>query len=167
MYSKGHAGLTLLITSLLMIPFGINETALIIIVFSTGLSSLPDIDMSLRKYSKLLHHRGPTHSILFALIAGISFGLLLYYGYGTLYGFGIGFITAFWGVISHLIGDMFTYHAFKPLWPFSNKEVALGLCSASDRSVNEGLITLGSAAFIFYLLYNEGIIQEILQSLFS
>ena len=159
MYSKGHFGLTLLITSLSMIPFGYNEMFVIIIFLSAGLSSLPDIDMELRK-KKIsimgkpieIHHRGRTHSILFALIVGVLFGLLFYYGIGTFLWFGVGFVSGFMGVVCHLIGDTFTYHAFKPLWPFSQKEISLGLCYAGDRSVNEGLMGLGFVGFVLYII---------------
>lgn len=162
MYSKGHIGLTLLILSLLMIPFRYSETAIVIILFSAMLSSLPDIDLSLQRFSSRLHHRGPTHSILFAAMVGISFGLLLYYSHQTLGWFGIGFLSGFMGVVSHLIGDMLTYHAFKPLWPLSDREVALGLCPAGSRTVNEGLMTLGAAAFLLYLLQTTGALSGLI-----
>lgn len=162
MYSKGHAGLTLLLVSILMLPFGETEYALYIIVLSAGLSALPDIDMELRKQVSFIHHRGVTHSILFAIVSGGAFGAIFYHVYQTLSWAGIGFISAFLGVVSHLIGDIFTYHAFKPLWPFSEKAISFGLCSAGDRSVNEGLITVGGIAFIFYYLMVTGVFSSLL-----
>ena len=150
MYSKGHVGLTLLLVSILMLPFGENEYALYIIVLSAGLSALPDVDMEWRKHLSFVHHRGVTHSILFAVLAGGAFGVIFYFTHQTIIWVGIGFISAFLGVVCHLIGDIFTYHAFKPLWPLSDKEISLGLCSANDKSVNEGLMTVGGIVFIAY-----------------
>ena len=162
MYSKGHSGLTLLLVSLLMLPFGENQNALIIIVLSAGLSALPDIDMELRKKVGFIHHRGVTHSILFAIVSGLVLGGLFFYTHNTLMWAGIGFLSAFFGVVSHLIGDSFTYHAFKPLWPFSDREVHLGICRASDKSVNEGLMTAGGIALIAYYLITTGSIKSFL-----
>lgn len=160
MYSKGHVGLTLLIASIIMMPFGYSENSILIIAFSAGLSVLPDIDMGWRRYG--VHHRGPTHSILFAVICGVLFGFLLHYANETLLWFGIGFVSAFLGVVSHLIGDTFTYHAFKPLWPFSDRAVSLGFCSAGDRSVNEGLMAAGTISLIAYFLVKTGALGGII-----
>ena len=159
MYSKGHAGLTLLLVSILMLPFGDNQNALIVIVLSAGLSALPDIDMELRKQVSFIHHRGVTHSVLFAIVSGLVFSGLFFYSHGTLLWAGMGFLSAFLGVISHLIGDSFTYHSFKPLWPFSEREVSYGFCRANDRSVNEGLMTAGGLALIAYYFISTGSLQ--------
>ncbi|MCD6331030.1 MAG: hypothetical protein J7L80_02380 [Thermoplasmata archaeon] len=43
MHAKGHAGLTLLIFSFLMMPFGSNEVAIVVILSTTAFSSIPDI----------------------------------------------------------------------------------------------------------------------------
>jgi len=164
MYAKGHIGLTLLLVSLLMLPFGENEYALYIIFLSAGLSALPDLDMEWQKHVSFIHHRGITHSILFAVIAGFAFGLLFYYTHQTLLWAGVGFTSGFLGVVCHLIGDIFTYHAFKPLWPLSEKEISFGLCRAGNRSVNEGLMTVGGIVFIAYFLFVSGNLSSLLAS---
>jgi hypothetical protein len=72
MYSKGHTGLTLTIVSLLMLPFGWNDNALIVIGIAAALSALPDIDIKWMRHSLSLgnkkyrvKHRGKvTHSLL-------------------------------------------------------------------------------------------------------
>ena len=69
----------------------------------------------------------------------------------------MGFLSAFLGVVSHLIGDAFTHHAFEPLWPLSDRQVSLGFCSARDRSANEGLMAAGIAAFMAYFLAAAGL----------
>ena len=150
--------MTLLIVSLLMMPFEYNENALYIIVISAGLSVLPDIDMGFRKYG--VKHRGKlTHSLFFAILSGVLFGLLFYYTHRALLWVGIGFLSAFLGVVTHLIGDAFTYHEFMPFWPFWNKRASFGFCRASDRSVNEGLMTAGGLTFAAYLLITTGALK--------
>jgi len=49
MYAEGHAGLTLAISSLLMIPFGDRYETTIFIAVVTLLATLPDIDLSWQK----------------------------------------------------------------------------------------------------------------------
>jgi len=130
-----------------------------LIAFAAGISSLPDIDLEWQKRGFPIHHRGPTHSILFALIVGILLGGLLWYGYHEMSWFVIGFIAGGLGIISHLIGDSFTYMEFKPLWPFSDWAVGSGLVRASNKVVNEGLGTIGGLAFIYYILSGQGSIN--------
>lgn len=157
MYAKGHVGLTLLMLSLLMFPFGGNESTFLLIALASGVSTLPDIDLEWQREGLPVHHRGITHSILFAILIGSLLGGLFYYGYESLPWFVTGFMGGFLGIVSHLIGDSFTFHPFKPLWPFSDIEVAFGLCKASDKKVNENLMAIGGFAFIAYALITFGI----------
>ncbi|RLG33175.1 hypothetical protein DRN98_04295 [Methanosarcinales archaeon] len=150
MYAKGHIGLTLLMLSLLMLPFGANANAFFLIGLASGVSTLPDIDLEWQRSGIPVHHRGVTHSLLFAIMVGTLVGGIFYYGYETPSWFVTGFLGGFLGIISHLIGDSLTSHSFKPLWPFSSIEVGFGLCKASDKSVNENLMILGGLAFILY-----------------
>jgi len=96
-YYKGHAGLTLLLTSLILMPLPPSGFSLQFLVLSTALSTLPDIDLELRRFSRRIHHRGATHSLLFALIAALFFGWLFHHIYGGAYCFLIGFTSALWG----------------------------------------------------------------------
>ena len=148
MHSKGHFGLTLLIMSLLSIPFGTGENyeMFAIILFTSGLSSLPDLDL---KFG--IPHRKYTHNILFALLMGILFGILFGYASGLIYGV-IGFIAGFSGVMLHLLGDVMTYMTFKPFYPFSQKEIAYGFFPAKSKTANDGFFTLGIIAFFGYVL---------------
>lgn len=151
MYSKGHTGLSLLISSLFMFPFGYSEYALFVIFISAALSALPDYDMKWRQYG--IKHRGKhTHSILFAFISGLILGVIFFWAFNTLLWSLIGFSGAFIGVISHLLGDTLTYHAFKPLWPISDREIAYGFCTAKDPKVNELLLIAGVVVFVLYFL---------------
>ena len=157
MYARGHAGLTLLIFSLLMLPFGVNDGAIIVIILATGLSSIPDIDLRFE-----IKHRGFTHNILFALIVGVGFGTIFYIGSGEPLFSLLGFLSGFGGVGSHLMGDVITQMKFKPLWPFSKKEIALKFCYAGDKKVNNGFMTAGLIAFGVYILVGTGALQDII-----
>ena len=147
MHPEGHAGLTLIFFSLLMIPFGLNENTIIIIFLATASSSIPDLDMKWEFFS----HRGPTHSLLFAIIMGIFSGILLFFGTREILWFFIGFTSGFGGVVSHLIGDLLNPMRFKPLWPFSNRELAFDFCRADDKKMNRRLSTVGGLTFLLYL----------------
>jgi len=153
MYIMGHSGLTLLFLSLAMIPFGYGEKRVVVILLAAMLSGLPDIDINLH-----IPHRTYTHSALFALIMGALSGWLFYSGFGDMEWFGAGFAGAFLGILSHLLGDAFTHHSFRPLWPFSHREVALHWFGASNRTVNEGLLSAGGFAFLIYFMATNGLL---------
>ncbi|RLG59520.1 hypothetical protein DRN86_04105, partial [Candidatus Geothermarchaeota archaeon] len=63
-----------------------------------------------------------------------------------------GFIGGFGGTALHLLGDLFTYVPFKPLWPLSNKEISLRLFRADNRLINVLFLGAGFIAFVLYLL---------------
>ena len=153
MNSKGHFGLALLVMSLIMLPFGFlgnNVLIFLIIVLSAGLSALPDIDLQLE-----IQHRGFTHNIFFALIIGILFGIMFGYSSGIWYGI-VGFLGGFMGIMIHLLGDMMTFMEFKPLWPFSQIEVAYGWFYADSQLANKGFFYLGIFAFAGYIMVSSG-----------
>ena len=149
MQAKGHWGLALLILSLMAIPFGINIYIISLIFLTAFLSSIPDIDLKLG-----IGHRKITHTILFAIMAGITYGLL----FGTVtretIWYLIGFLAGFGGVILHLLGDLMTYMAFKPLYPFSSREVAFGWFRSDNIFANQGFFILGWIVFFLYLFNN-------------
>ena len=99
-----------------------------------------------------------------ALITGVVFGAFFWYANATLTWAIMGFISGFMAIVSHMIGDMFTYMAFKPLWPFDHRLISWGFCRASNPAVNEGLATAGSAAFILYILNGTGALTDILSA---
>jgi len=110
-----------------------------------ALSSLPDLDMEFRVYG--IKHRGITHTFLGGVFFGVVFAILMGYVYGGI-GWLMGFIAGFGGTLSHLLGDVFTYSPFKPFYPLSSREVAFGYFKASNKTVNNAMLTLGVIAFI-------------------
>ena len=155
----GHAGLTLILFSFLMMPFGYSVEAILIIGLSTGISLLPDIDL-LCGWS----HRKKTHTISFALIIGLSIAIIFFFYLHDLIFSLAGFIGGFGGVMSHLLGDIFTYKSFTPFAPFSRRKVALKYCRSNNIKINGLLLIGGVIVFIFYLLIATGRLEEIIQN---
>jgi len=106
----------------------------------------PDLDLRFE-----LRHRGFTHTlagaVFFGFVGAAIFGLarLDYAVYGFLGGFG--------GTLAHILGDVFTYMRFRPLWPLSSREVGLGWFRASNERVNRFFAKLGSTCFTLVLVY--------------
>lgn len=159
MHSEGHAGLTLIIFSFLMMPFGYSQNALILIVMAAGLSSLPDIDLKWKN----VKHRGYSHSIGAALIIGLVFGAIFFYGNGLMFGL-LGFLAGFGGTISHLIGDLFTYMKFPIFWPISDRKRSWGWFGSKEN--NEIFLKLGCLSLVLYVLVTNGFFQEVLSGAF-
>ena len=146
MYARGHVGLGFLAVFSTYIILDIKgKDYLVMALLIAGLSTLPDIDLSLE-----IKHRAYTHNILFAIVAGFLTALLFR---STFLGFWKGFAVGFLAVILHILGDILTYAKFKPLWPINGWEVALGLFKSSDRRVNEVLSILGAITMLYYILH--------------
>jgi hypothetical protein len=80
------------------------------------LSIIPDVDIIFDQFSAMELHRGPTHSVVVAIIAFIPF-FIIYRKKALPY-----FIV----LISHsLIGDFFIGGQLMLLWPFSNAKFGL------------------------------------------
>ena len=166
MYKKGHYGVALLTYA----PVGFALVALDapLLAFVTGaamlwLAMLPDVDHRL----PLIEHRGPTHSLLFAVLVGLVFagaGYLLGAPAAlasllggdslgawagptarlrlTAFGFFVGFVSVF----AHLLGDALTPAGVNFLWPLSRREFSIGLTRADSTAWNYGLLVLGVLA---------------------
>jgi inner membrane protein len=156
----GHAGLTLIIFSFLMMPFGYRFESIIIIIVATALSSIPDIDLICG-----WKHRDKTHNIGFGLLVGVGIAIIFFYTMHDIVMALTGFIAGFGGVISHLLGDIITYKSFAPLAPFSKRKIGLKYCKADDKKVNIGLVIGGTLAFTLYMLVVTGNLEVIIQNL--
>ncbi|MFC5973035.1 metal-dependent hydrolase [Halomarina salina] len=111
-----------------------------------ALARLPDVDLRI----PLLRHRGPTHSLAFALLVGATLA-----GVATLAVTRLppslavqwlvpfaGFVGAF-GVTTHLLADWLTPSGVPLLWPLSGRRFSLGVTRASSTVANWGLLALG------------------------
>ena len=66
---------------------------------------------------------------------------------------GFFFWGGFGGTLAHILGDVFTYMRFRPLWPLSSREVGLGWFRAINERVNRFFAKLGSSCFTLVLVY--------------
>jgi membrane-bound metal-dependent hydrolase YbcI (DUF457 family) len=150
MHKEGHAGLSLILFSPFIMLFNALNADLSYILITAllmvGLSSIPDLDLQWE-----IQHRGITHTIVFGLAVGIIFSLILGYAMGLL-GVLMGFVSGFGATVSHLLGDALTYSPFKPFYPFSEKEIAYGVCSSGNKAANQALMTAGIALFVLSLI---------------
>lgn len=84
--------------------------------------TIPDLDVFIRAYNDPIHgallHRGFSHSIIFALIAGPLLGYLIYRIYRRKHELKIWVWVAFMAIITHPMLDIFTSYGTQFFWPF-------------------------------------------------
>jgi len=151
MHRDGHIGMSLLAYSpLLLITTALGYSSLAVggAVVAGGLAMVPDLDMRV----PFVKHRGPTHTVWFAVGLGLLasvLGLLAGLSRGVLQGLGIGlFAGAVVSVtlISHLLADTLTPMGIQPWEPRSSKKYTLDLVKAANPVANYALLGLGIVA---------------------
>lgn len=84
--------------------------------------TIPDLDVFIRAYNDPIHgalmHRGFSHSILFAMLAGPILGYLIYRIYRRKYELKTWIWVAFMAIVTHPILDIFTSYGTQFFWPF-------------------------------------------------
>jgi len=149
MRTDGHLGLNLLLASpiVLMYPGDLTDRSLwTFLIFFLGMCAWPDIDLKFE-----LKHRSYTHTLLGCFIFGlISVFIVIFARMEYIFQ---GFAGGFLGSLGHILGDLMTYMKFKPLWPISNREVALGLFRSNNRKVNRLFGKIGAIVFGLTLVY--------------
>jgi len=146
---EGHVGIGMIIAGVVFLfyPGNIYDKMLWIwFAAFIGMISWPDLDLRFE-----LSHRGFTHTLAGALVFGIVGGFL--FGLSNNEYFLSGFIGGFSGTIAHMFGDILTYQKFRPLWPLSNNNIALGLFRSNDKSINLLFGRIGIVVFISVLVY--------------
>lgn len=156
MYRTGHYGAALLTyapvgVGLLLVGF--EAAAVVGGVGMLVLARLPDYDLQV----PFVSHRGPTHTLGFALLVGLVVGG----GLGAIAGAGatgdvglipgsqtaavsaFGFLVGFLAVVSHLLADALTPAGIEPWWPVSSKNYSVQLVGADSTVGNYGLLALG------------------------
>lgn len=110
-----------------------------------GGAMLPDLDQRIPG----VKHRGPTHTVWFALavgavlgaggaVFGVSRGVFAAVALG-LFGLGIGTLA----VAAHLLGDVLTPAGIRPFAPVSSKEYTLDVAKAANPIANYSLLAVG------------------------
>ena len=158
MHRDGHRGIALLLMLPLTGLFGIVGFAMTVV--AVAVCRLPDLDHD----HEWLPHRGPTHTVWFALgigalaCAGLYVGLLA--APVDLPAWPIALLagtTVFFGIISHLLADALTVgrgdHAVRPFRPVSPLPLRFGLFRADSRSWNAGFLVGGIVGQVLALCW--------------
>lgn len=158
MYRSGHVGVALLVfapVAAALLVAGAVDRAAIAGGTMCWLSSLPDLDQRVPG----LPHRGPTHSLAFAVAVGAAFAGVTAVGTGRLqvaagdvattlaaldgtsvpFAFLLGALT----VLAHLVGDVVTPAGVPLFWPLSRRAFGVGLWPADSTHANLGALVLG------------------------
>ncbi|MFT4920880.1 MAG: inner membrane protein [Haloarculaceae archaeon] len=169
MYRTGHLGAALCCGAPGILAFQALTEPLLAGIWLSGLvatASLPDIDQRLP-----IPHRGPTHSLLFAvvvssIVAGATAVLVETVATSTLTTLfdgvleldrplvlaGVAGGSALVGILSHLLADAITVgrgaFAIKPLWPVRARTLRFGLTTADSTRWNYGLFVVGTTAVV-------------------
>ncbi|QCS42621.1 metal-dependent hydrolase [Natrinema versiforme] len=161
MYRDGHAGFNALLYAPfvpLVSAFYSLELALWGAVLALAAANLPDIDQNVER----IDHRGPTHTVWFALlfgsVAGIGTVFVARSSFGADggFGFGFGFVVGTCGILAHLAGDIVTPMGISPFAPLSRVHVTLEWFKSKNGRINRAFLLAGSAALLASLLLAAG-----------
>ncbi|WP_049969903.1 metal-dependent hydrolase [Haladaptatus cibarius] len=150
MYQPGHFGVALALYAPIggvLVAAGLPNHAFLGVCLSLSLAMLPDLDSKTSR----LQHRGPTHSIPFALLVGLLLGAVA----GVLAGIEAGASAGLWfagfgllvgtlAIVSHLLADVLTPMGIRPFWPVSDRHFTLDITLASDTKANYLLFAGGT-----------------------
>ncbi|MFB6256380.1 MAG: metal-dependent hydrolase [Haloplanus sp.] len=146
MYRRGHWGVSLLVfapVGFALLRFGRPALALVGGGAMLWLSTLPDVDHRLPGVA----HRGPTHTLAFALLvgaAGAGLATVLDGGRTAIVAFGFGIGTL--GILAHLLADALTPAGVPLLWPLSDRDFSVSLTRADNALANYALLAVGVCA---------------------
>lgn len=160
MHREGHYGASLLAYAPLgfvVVALGFSTAAVGGGALALGLAMLPDVDLRLPGVA----HRGPTHTVHFAVAVAVGTGLL---GAGIvatatsrglvaiLAGGAFGAATGALAIGAHIGADALTPMGVEPLGD-GGPHYSLGVCRADSTVGNYALLALGGAAALlaFYL----------------
>lgn len=141
---RGHLGFNMLVTSTLLYMLSLSGAEPNrLILLSSVLSSIPDVDLRLE-----LPHRKVTHNVFFGIIVSLIAGYVAnYLSYGFEFTFTV-FLTAF---VTHILGDLMTKLPFRPLYPLIRTPMSLKLFRSSNNLVNTAFLLVGVATYYIYV----------------
>jgi len=147
-YRAGHLGVSLLVyapVGFVLVLLGRPDLAVLGELCMLSLATLPDTDHRL----PLVSHRGPTHTVAFAVLVGLGVGVVGWVLGGqpapvtsselAVFGFAVGTLA----VLAHLLGDVLTPMGIAPFWPLWDRRFTLRLTRADDTLANYALLALG------------------------
>lgn len=148
MHREGHVGMALLVqapVTFLLAAVGAPDLAFLSAAAAAGLAMAPDVDLRV----PLVPHRGPTHTVWFALTVGVGLAALGFatgLSRGPLVALGLGalgFLTGGLAVLSHLLADALTPAGVAPLAPLDGTVHSLSVARASNPVANKLLLGVG------------------------
>lgn len=159
MYQLGHYGAALLSYAplgFLVLVAGFPQLAIVGGACTLALATLPDVDHRIPGCP----HRGPTHTVWFALLVGLALGgggvalAVVTDGSGVaasesgtalflgLFGFAVGTLA----ILSHLGADVITPSGIRPFAPLRDDHYTYDIVRAKNPIANAVLFALGVAA---------------------
>ena len=151
MYREGHSGLNALlyapIVPLVSVAWSL-ELALVGALVAVGVANVPDLDQPLPR----IRHRGPTHTVWFAVLVGLVAGLgtaLLVPAMPVAFRFG--FVVGTGGILAHLAGDVVTPMGISPFAPVWRYHVTLEWFKSKHSRINRAFLLVGSSALFLSL----------------
>lgn len=152
MYLLGHVGISLLLFAPLaawLLAAGETDLAVSTGTVMVAVASLPDLD----EYTDRLAHRGPTHTLWFALGVGLAVGLAVWWlGVGVGPGgdpLDVGLVlggASTLALCGHLAGDLITPMGIRPFRPLSVSHHTLDLTAAKNPRANRLFVLAGVGA---------------------
>lgn len=167
MLRTGHVGVSMLVYAPVLAALtwiGRYDLAVSGFIAMILLSPAPDIDTKVH----FLKHRGPTHTIWFALFVGVLcglFGLVISYATSfvtpqSLWDAGVygafGFFIGFLGIIGHLVGDSVTPWGVRPFRPISDRKLGIDIVNADAGWANMVAWGLGAIACLLGVAVGTG-----------
>lgn len=162
MYVLGHVGISLLLYAPIAawtVSTGQPTLAVLTGVLMMVLSPLPDFDI----YTDRIAHRGPTHTVWFALavgfIVGIAAGLLVQLSVPSSLQLSPLWAAGWFGSIAvaticgHLAGDLITPMGIRPFRPLSTYHRSLDLTSSKSSRANRLWFGVGIVVLVSSLLF--------------
>ena len=151
MYRQGHSGLNALLYAPI-VPLvsvaGSLELALVGALVAVGVANVPDLDQPLPR----IRHRGPTHTVWFAVLVGLVAGLgtaLLVPAMPVAFRFG--FVVGTGAILAHLAGDVVTPMGISPFAPVWRYHVTLEWFKSKHSRINRAFLLVGSSALFLSL----------------
>ncbi|MFC6616327.1 metal-dependent hydrolase [Halopenitus salinus] len=152
MHKKGHYGAALLgyaPLATIALAGGFDVPAVAGALVTLGLATVPDLDMRIPG----IPHRGPTHTVQFAVLIGLvtgAGGFLLAAGYGAplaLAGGLFGFATGAVAIGSHIAADALTPMGVEPFGA-NGPHYSLEVARAANPIANYALLGIGILAAV-------------------
>ncbi|MFC4987502.1 metal-dependent hydrolase [Saliphagus infecundisoli] len=148
MYRAGHYGAALLVYAPLSAAValaGYEALAVVGGAVAVALSTTPDYDHRV----PLIAHRGPTHTLLFALVVGAVLAAVAAVAATeeapveapilATFAFTVGTLS----IGSHLLADWLTPMGIRPFWPVSSRRYSLSVTTAANPVSNSLLLAAG------------------------